>query len=274
MAVWGKFFGGVAGFAVGGPMGAALGTALGHAADRGTLLNGPAIGWTDKWRDRARPDPYGAATFVAVRLAATAGKHDQLYALCSVILSAKLARIDAPVNRQEIDAVKRLFRIPPENAAEVGRMFDLARNRTDDYERFASELGNAFSGKKGMLEDLLGVLFAVARADSSDGLLSVQEERFLKKIHKNFGLGAGAWERASTGRNRPAIDENHAYAVLGVAITDTDETIRVAWRTLIRTHHPDVLTARGASDAEISQAVEKIARINAAWDIVRRDRGL
>ncbi|NLI27735.1 MAG: molecular chaperone DjlA, partial [Acetobacter sp.] len=59
MAVWGKFFGGVAGFAVGGPMGAALGTALGHAADRGTLLNGPAIGWTDKWRDRARPDPYG-----------------------------------------------------------------------------------------------------------------------------------------------------------------------------------------------------------------------
>ena len=37
MAVWGKMFGGIAGFAVGGPFGALMGAALGHAADRHRL---------------------------------------------------------------------------------------------------------------------------------------------------------------------------------------------------------------------------------------------
>lgn len=34
MGVWGKVFGGFAGFAVGGPLGALFGAAAGHAVDR------------------------------------------------------------------------------------------------------------------------------------------------------------------------------------------------------------------------------------------------
>jgi len=53
MAIWGKMFGGVAGFAVGGPFGALMGAALGHAADSGSLLNPPKNRWpdSDEWRD-------------------------------------------------------------------------------------------------------------------------------------------------------------------------------------------------------------------------------
>ncbi|NHO32348.1 TerB family tellurite resistance protein [Acetobacter fallax] len=275
MGIWGKVFGTVAGFAVGGRMGAVLGAALGHAADRGSLLEPPTGGWSDRWAARAAPDPNGAAAFVAAKFAAVTGRKDQLYALCTIILTAKLAKCDAPVNRREIDAFKSRLRVPPENVAEVGRLFDFARQRTDDYEHFARELGHSFRDQKLMLEDLLSTLFFIARADCPKGQsLHPDEIRFLSRVHKAFGLGQGAWDRAETGRSRPAMAEDDAYTVLGVSVTATDDEIRATWRTLVRTHHPDTLTARNASPAEIDVAVTKISRINAAWDVIKRERRL
>ncbi|MBV1837243.1 TerB family tellurite resistance protein [Acetobacter estunensis] len=273
MAIWGKMFGTVAGFAVGGRMGALLGAALGHAADRGTLLEAPTGGWSDRWAARAAPDANGAAAFVAAKVAAVTGRKDQLYALCTIILAAKLAKCDAPVNRREIDAFKSRLRIPPENATEVGRLFDMARKRTDDYERFARELGQTFRSDHLMLEELLGTLFFIARADlRTDEPLHPAELKFLKNVHKAFGLGAGAWDRAEGGRSRPAMAENDAYAVLGVSITASNDELRATWRTLVRKHHPDALAARNASPTEIENAAATIARINAAWDVIKRDR--
>lgn len=275
MAIWGKLFGTVAGFAMGGRMGALLGAALGHAADRGTLLEPPTGGWSDRWASRAAPDPNSAAAFVAAKLAAVTGRKDQLYALCAIVLSAKLAKCDAPVNRREIDAFKSRLRIPPENTAEVGRLFDLARQRTDDYEHFARELAHTFRDQKLMLEDLLGTLFYIARADSGkDESLHPAEIRFLSRVHTIFGLGQGAWDRAETGRSRPAMAEDDAYTVLGVAVTATNEEIRTAWRILVRANHPDMLSARNASPAELQAAATRIARVNAAWDVIKRDRRL
>ncbi|KXV76706.1 MULTISPECIES: TerB family tellurite resistance protein [Acetobacter] len=275
MAIWGKIFGGVAGFAMGGPVGAALGTALGHAADKGTLLQPPTGGWSDRWAARANPDPNGAATFMAAKLAAALGKKEQLYGLTSIILCAKLAKCDAPVNRREIDAFKMRFRVPDENMREVGRLFDLARQRTDDYESFARELGTAYAQDKQPLEDLMGVLFGIARADlAADEPLTKEETQFLQRVHALFGLSRGAWERAEQGRSRPAMAEEDAYVVMGVDASLSNEELRARWKVLVRQYHPDVMASRKASPAEIAEASAKISRINAAWDMIKRDRGL
>jgi DnaJ like chaperone protein len=42
----------------------------------------------------------------------------------------------------------------------------------------------------------------------------------------------------------------------------------------MRENHPDSLAARGVPEAFIAKASEKVARINAAWDRIKRDRGL
>ncbi len=275
MAIWGKIFGGVTGFAVGGPLGAALGTALGHAADNGTLLHPPAVGWSDRWAARARPDPNGAAAFVAAKLAATLGKKEQLYGLTCVILCAKLAKCDAPVNRREINAFKNRFRVPDENMRDIGRLFDMARQRTDDYEAFARELGQAYGKDKPPLEDLMGTLFAIARADlADDEPLAPEELRFLKRVHALFGLGRGAWERAEQGRARASMGEDDAYTVMGVSASLSNEELRAHWKKLVRQYHPDILAARNASAEEVQVASVRISRINAAWDIIKRERGL
>jgi DnaJ like chaperone protein len=275
MAIWGKLFGGVAGFAVGGPLGAVVGTALGHAADNGSILDTPVGGWTDRWAPRMNADPNGAATFVAAKLAAVMGKRDQLYGLVMVVLSAKIAKCDGPVNRAEIDAFKRRFQVPQENAKDIGRLFDQARQRVDDFESFAAELGRAFHDRPDMLEEALATLFVIARADlAPDEALHPSEVKFLRRVHQAFGLSPGAWDRAEFGGARPGANEVDAYAVLGIARSATDIEVRATWRQLVREHHPDAMAARGASAAALDKAADRIAQINAAWDRIKRDRKL
>ena len=274
MAIWGKLFGSVTGFAMGGPMGAVLGAALGHAADRGSLLDPPAGGWTQAvgdMRGRMQADPAGAAARVAARMAAVMGRKDQLFAIVAVVLSAKLAKCDAPVNRREIDTFKRCFRIPPEATNEIGRLFDQARARTDDFEPFAAELARAFADQRLVLEDVLVALFAIARAD---GPINDQEGDFLRRVHRVMGLSRASWERAESGAARPSSDEPDAYAVLGLAKGASDDEIRQTWRRLMRENHPDSMTARGIPEAVIAKTGDKVARINAAWDRIKRERGL
>ncbi len=79
-----------------------------------------------------RPAARGA--FGPARLAAMLGRRDQLFAIAVVVLSAKLAKVDGPVDRAEIDAFKRQFRIPPEGVRDVGRLFDQARDSTEPFE--------------------------------------------------------------------------------------------------------------------------------------------
>ena len=259
MGYWGKIIGGVAGFAMGGPMGAVVGAALGHAADSGAVPNlraqfGPQLGWNP------------------ARLAAMFNRRDQLFAICAVVLSAKLAKCDGQVRREEIDAFKRQFRIPPEAVRDIGRLFDQARDSSDGFEPYATQLGEAFADNRGMLEDVLAALFVIARAD---GPANVRELDFLSRTHRGFGLDQAAWERARGAiPRRPQSDEPDAYSVLGVSQSTSDEEIRATWRRLMRENHPDSLAARGVPAEFIARANEKVANINAAWDRIKRERGL
>src|SRR5690349_1306024 len=199
MSYWGKIIGGVAGFAMGGPFGAVVGAALGHAADTGAVPNMHL--------------PFGQqAGLNPARLAAMFGRRDQLFAICAVILSAKLAKCDGAVKREEIDAFKRQFRIPPEAVRDIGRLFDQARDSAEGFETYAEQLGEAFADNRGMLEDVLLALFQIARAD---GPVNGREFDFLHRTHRAFGLDQTAWDRARGATPRqPVSDEPNAYAVL------------------------------------------------------------
>ncbi len=259
MGYWGKIIGGVAGFAVGGPMGAVVGAALGHAADSGGAPNLRA--------------QFGAQTaWNPARIAAMFSRRDQLFAICVVVLSAKLAKCDGSVKREEIDAFKRQFRIAPESVRDIGRLFDQARDSAEGFEAYARQLGDAFADNRGMLEDVLTALFVIARAD---GPINGREADFLRRTQRGFGLDEAAWSRArGTAPPRGSADEPDAYVVLGVSRTATAEEIRTTWKRLMRENHPDSLAARGVPAEFIARANEKVARINAAWDRIKRERGL
>ncbi|MFC3126366.1 TerB family tellurite resistance protein [Pseudoroseomonas globiformis] len=250
MSFWGKILGGVTGFAMGGPFGAVVGAALGHAAENG---RGPELD--------SRPEAIARIT-----------NRDQLFSISVIVLSAKLAKSDGVVKREEIDAFKRAFRIPPENQRHVGILFDKAREDADGFEPYARRMGEVFQDNKAMLEEVLAALHQIARAD---GPMTRGEAAFLTKVRQGFRLDEASAERAREQRPAPAIVRGpDPYAVLGVKAGATDEEVRLAWRRLMREHHPDSLAARGASSEMVRRASEKVAEINAAWDRVKRERRL
>lgn len=258
MGYWGKVIGGSAGFLMGGPFGALVGAALGHAADTGSMSG---------------MLPFGQKVGVSpAQVAGLLWRRDQLFSIVVVVLSAKLAKCDGPVKRSEIDAFKRHFRIPPESARDIGRLFDQARDSSDGFEPYATQLGEAFADNRGTLEDVLTALFNIARAD---GPVTVAEQDFLRRVHRCFALDQIAWERAAgTMPRQSTSDDPDPYAVLGVKRDTDGQALREAWKRLMRENHPDSLAARGVPAEFIEKASEKVARINAAWDRIKRERGL
>jgi DnaJ like chaperone protein len=261
MSYWGKILGTVAGFAMGGPLGAVVGAAIGHAAESGGL-------------GQLNFGMQGASAFGPARIAALLGQRDQIFAICVVALSAKVAKVDGPVTRAEIDAFKRSFRIPPDAVRDIGRLFDQARDSPESYQTYARQLGETFADNRGMLEEVLTALFAIARADQP---VNLRERDALATIATAFGLDRAAWDRASgAAPRRPASTsgEEDPYAVLGVTRQTEDAELRATWKKLMRENHPDSLASRGVPAEFVARASEKVARINAAWDRIKRERGL
>jgi len=261
--VWGKIIGGMAGFAMGGPFGAMMGAAFGHAAESG--LTGRSAG----------PMPGFArfSTGFGAMPTFLPGRRDQLFAVAVVVLAAKTAKADAPVNRLEIDAFKRAFRIPQEAVRDIGVLFDQARESREDPMLYATQLGEAFADDQGRLEDVLTALFAIAGAD---GAINVKERDFLAGAARAMGLGRVAWDRASgaTPRRNIGSSEEDPYSVLGLSRTASPDELRTTWKNLMRQNHPDSLAGRGVAPELIAKASEKVARINAAWDRIKRERGI
>ena len=237
-------------------MGAMVGAALGHAAENG------GFGQFN----------FNVAGFGTPRIAAPPRQRDQVFALGVVVLAAKLAKCDGPVNRAEIAAFKRHFRIPEDSVRDVGKLFDEARDSAAGYLPYATRMGTAFADSPFVLEEVLTALFGIARADAP---VTRAEDSFLRQVCTAFGLDASAWDRArgAAAARQPDVGED-PYAVLGVARDAAPDELRASWKRLMREYHPDSLASRGVPEAFMRNASDKVARINAAWDRIKRERGL
>ena len=71
--------------------------------------------------------------------------------------------------------------------------------------------------------------------------------------------------RSPRQRANPLAD---AYRTLGVKPGASKSAVRRAYHALAKKYHPDILRASGASEREVSEATEKMSRVNAAWNII------
>jgi DnaJ like chaperone protein len=233
MSVWGKVGGAAAGLFVGGPVGALVGAVAGHF-----ILDREA-------------DP-GVTFTIAV-----------------VALAGKMARADGVVTETEFDVFLRVFSVPPQEEANVRRIFNMARQDIAGFEHYAQQIARLFVGNPAVLEDVLDGLFEIAKAD---GVLHPSEAQFLERVAEIFGFAPNEFRRIRASHFAPELTD--PYVILGVSYSADEDELKQTYRKLVRENHPDSLMARGVPAEFIRLANDKLAAINNAYDKIRTERGL
>ncbi len=212
-----------------------------------------------------------AADLLADRTAYTAAPDRRInsasFAAAMIALSAKMAKADGLVTSEEILAFRQIFSIPPEAEDDVARLFNLFRETTLGYQSYAKQVARKFNGYPGILEDVLGGLFHIAKAD---GIITDAEEEFLQTVSGIFGFSPLDYRRIRASQLGREPDD--PYLILGVDETITDTDLKRAYRCMAANNHPDRVLARGLPSELQGLANAKMAMINLAYAKIIKER--
>lgn len=189
--------------------------------------------------------------------------------MAMIALSAKMAKADGVVTHDEINAFKEIFEIPEAEAANVARVFNLAKQDVRGFDAYARQIQKIYHHDPDFLEDILDGLFHIAKAD---GIIHDNELAFLQEVGRIFAVedevfGAIRARHVRGGRNDP-------YAILGADPSWSNFELRKHYRRLVLENHPDRLIARGVPPEFVRIANDKMAAINAAYAELEKERGL
>ena len=251
-------------------IGLGIGALLG--SQRGEILGGIVGAVVGNWlEDKARSLTKGGQS-------PTASEQElSTLAALSAMLS-KMAKADGHISRDEVRYCEQVFDrigLRGEKREYCIRVFQTAKNDSHSiYEYAASFAAAQQSGN--VREVVYGILWDLA---SADGTFSREELSILRSITSSLRIDPGlyAWEcrrrRVADADTESGVGED-AYSVLGCSRSSSDEEIRKAYREKAKQLHPDALRAQGLSDELLSRANAQMARINAAWTEIKKERNI
>lgn len=182
------------------------------------------------------------------------------FTIAVIALSAKMAKADGLVTRDEVTAFREVFQIASEDEAGAAKVFNLARQDVAGFQDYAKRIRAMFGEEPGTLCDLMEGLFHIAMAD---GTYHPAEDQFLHDVAEIFGIDNNRF-RAMRARFVPDATPD-PYTVLGVTPDMPMDEIRKHWRQLVRESHPDVMIARGVPAEAVKLSERRMQDINDAW---------
>ena len=237
MSIWGSLLGGMVGFSFGGPIGALIGSMIGgrlSTARRGGFRQGFA-------------------------------QKQQIFIISLIILTAKLAKVDGHVSKEELIAVKDKLKIPEHEIDQVGKIFNKAKEDSLGYEPYAQQIAQIYKNNSNVLEEVINILFYIAEAD---GNVSQSELNMIQHIAQIFGLQQAQFN--SIKESRKSSDKLNPYIVLESKPEEDIQNIRKKYLKLSKEHHPDVLMSKGVPIEVIEESKKKMRAINSAWDQIQK----
>ena len=237
MSIWGSLIGGFVGFSFAGPIGALIGSMLGgriSSARRSSFQRSFA-------------------------------HSQQVFAVALIILTAKLAKADGHVSREELIAIKDKLKIPEHEMDQVGKIFNKAKEDSLGYEPYAQQIAQIYRNNPVVLDEIINTLFYIAEADSN---VSNSELAMIRNIAKIFDLSESQFEGIK--ESRKGSDKLNPYIVLGCSPKDDFTTIRKKYLQLSKEHHPDVLVSKGVPQEVIEESKKKMRAINSAFDQIEK----
>jgi len=237
MSIWGSLIGGFVGFSFAGPIGALIGSMIG-----GRISSARRTGFQ---RGFAPPQ--------------------QVFAIALIILTAKLAKADGQVSKEELIAIKNKLKIPDSEIDQVKKIFNKAKEESLGYEPYAQQIAQIYKNNPAVLDEVINILFYIAEADSK---VSDSEIAMIRNIAKIFGINKNQFEGIR--ESRKGSDKLNPYVVLDCDPNDDFATIRKKYLNLSKKHHPDVLVSKGVPKEVIEESKKKMRAINSAFDRIKK----
>jgi DnaJ like chaperone protein len=193
---------------------------------------------------------------------------------------AKLAKADGHVDESEIAAAEQAFErlgLTPGNREICIRAFRAAKTDYHTIFDYAESFAAVVRGVV-MRELMYDILWDVACAD---GEVSAGERRILEMIVTQLRIRPSLFAEQRRRRlnsrqssRRSYSYEPSPYEILGCDANASDDELRRAYRAQAKKHHPDLLRAQGLPEEMVVRATEQMARINNAWEEIKRSRGI
>ncbi len=201
-----------------------------------------------------------------------------------------IAKADGRVSDEEIRGAEQVIArlgLDPEGRKSAIGHFNAGKSEGFDLEELLGRLRLVFMRRPEAAAYFLEVQIQIAIID---GVLDHREMQVLEQVAGSVGIPPAELEAivrrmqaerdfehfADTGESGPAAGSRlaKAYEVLGVEASAPNDQVKKAYRRLMNRHHPDKLMAQGVPEETLRLATEHSQRIQDAWEVVRRARGI
>lgn len=190
------------------------------------------------------------------------------FTIALIALAAKITRADGTITTLEREAVQHVLRVPAREQENLERVFRLAQEDTAGFDSYARQIAKIYHDEPDVLTQVLDVLFYIACAD---GELHPSEEQFLRIVSDIFELPASHYQHIKAYH---LLDSQDPWTILGLSPDCDDAAVRAAYLSGVRENHPDRLVARGVPPEMVHVTTGRMAAINTAWEIIRKERNL
>ncbi len=197
-----------------------------------------------------------------------------------IALMAKVAKADGRIHELEAELlsntftdISRMYPKPEEVRDILKEIFSLEKQTTNNIDNLCLNLQHLTQQNPQKRMMMLTFLINLAYID---GELSHNEESLILKIaaflHIDSAQVDALMQRfASMYKAAPPKSTlNEAYSLLGVTEDETMQSIKKKYRALVKKYHPDMMSAKGASEDYIRDATQKMQEINGAYEMIKK----
>lgn len=242
----------------------------------------------------------------AAELASQKRREDRFLRYLFSILS-KLAKADGRVDASEVKTAQRVFDrfgFAAQRRKFCANIFNKAKDDTVSIFWYAEQFGNQVTDNEVCIF-VYELLWDVACAD---GWLHPKEKEILQDIcqylhipssfySSNYQWRSGTFKegyrreenRQSGNQQEQQPKRRHewrkpyvsgrssileAYEILECDMSATDAEVRSAYRKVAKRYHPDCLRQNGVPEEMIARETDRMKQVNAAWEDIKRSRGI
>ncbi len=237
----------------------------------------------------------------AVRKAEETRKREELFLRYLFSMLAKMAKADGHIDAQEVKTAEKVFaqfEFASQRRQFCSDVFNLAKDDPMTIYWYAEQFSRLVTDTE-VCVFVYELLWDIACAD---GWLHPAEKSMLRNLCRFLGIRDTLYDISYYRRtgsyiegDKDAIKEaspkgtKHklhspyvsgkssildAYVILECEPMVTDEELKAAYRRMAKRYHPDLLRANGVPEEMITMATEEMAQVNAAWEDIRRVRGI